>query len=528
MSTLRFGLNAKKIENKVQANVISDANDETLKNLLKEYERKITDMEREKNKDKTTSEQLMQVIQKLQEQKNTLAERLLMLKRSEILNSSFVNLTKGNRKNYKWEHLHYENVGILHVLTNKEEDKDKPTYDFEGKYALQSLKNMKQQNTILENKVQKLKEKVEEFEKERAELIDTIMKKDKLIAKKRTTVQQLKKKCAQFHIENDKLKQIVSFYQNQNHTGLQKLSVDTLSKIEKNLILLLDSIKLNKSLKTICKKLPQELGDNEHTKVFQEFLFKMGETDPITKAQGIDIEFDENFFELTPLNFSSSKKCRILDAMQNDPNIPLSVKCSIDPKVSYNCREQSQMSPQAVNFNSFQNYFSVYKKEKNMLEAEEMDSLDNKLAKLRGSYQKIIDMIKTDNYNEVLSKHEGSELKELDTNSLDFNSQEKAQFTSPRIPPNKLHPSYHSITKNLNEELSFSALMSVNASIENNENTNLMNLLNSTEYPKLEKPHSEIPPKSDPIKIEGEHIKLQPSNVENNTGQRYKFACLNL
>ncbi len=42
MSTLRFGLNAKKIENKVQANVISDANDETLKNLLKEYERKIT------------------------------------------------------------------------------------------------------------------------------------------------------------------------------------------------------------------------------------------------------------------------------------------------------------------------------------------------------------------------------------------------------------------------------------------------------------------------------------------------------
>ena len=41
MSTLRFGLNAKKIENKVQANISNNANDETLKNLINEYEKKI-------------------------------------------------------------------------------------------------------------------------------------------------------------------------------------------------------------------------------------------------------------------------------------------------------------------------------------------------------------------------------------------------------------------------------------------------------------------------------------------------------
>ena len=41
MSTLRFGLNAKKIENKIQANITNNANDETLKNLIKEYEKKI-------------------------------------------------------------------------------------------------------------------------------------------------------------------------------------------------------------------------------------------------------------------------------------------------------------------------------------------------------------------------------------------------------------------------------------------------------------------------------------------------------
>lgn len=42
MSTLRFGLNAKKIENQVRANIICDANDEMLRNLLREYEKKIS------------------------------------------------------------------------------------------------------------------------------------------------------------------------------------------------------------------------------------------------------------------------------------------------------------------------------------------------------------------------------------------------------------------------------------------------------------------------------------------------------
>ena len=41
ISTLRFGLNAKKIENQVHANIICDAGDEMLKNLLREYEKKI-------------------------------------------------------------------------------------------------------------------------------------------------------------------------------------------------------------------------------------------------------------------------------------------------------------------------------------------------------------------------------------------------------------------------------------------------------------------------------------------------------
>ena len=41
LSTLRFGLNAKKIENNVHQNVLVKSSDEKLKELIKEYEKKI-------------------------------------------------------------------------------------------------------------------------------------------------------------------------------------------------------------------------------------------------------------------------------------------------------------------------------------------------------------------------------------------------------------------------------------------------------------------------------------------------------
>ena len=41
MSTLRFGLNAIKIENNVHTNFVSAQNDEAMKNLVQEYEKKL-------------------------------------------------------------------------------------------------------------------------------------------------------------------------------------------------------------------------------------------------------------------------------------------------------------------------------------------------------------------------------------------------------------------------------------------------------------------------------------------------------
>ena len=41
LSTLRFGLSAKKIQNKIQKNFILSSNDEALKKLIREYEQKL-------------------------------------------------------------------------------------------------------------------------------------------------------------------------------------------------------------------------------------------------------------------------------------------------------------------------------------------------------------------------------------------------------------------------------------------------------------------------------------------------------
>ena len=46
MSTIRFGMNAKKIESKIQVNIHSHDDDEALKIIISDYEKKIHDYEK--------------------------------------------------------------------------------------------------------------------------------------------------------------------------------------------------------------------------------------------------------------------------------------------------------------------------------------------------------------------------------------------------------------------------------------------------------------------------------------------------
>ena len=72
LSTLRFGQSAKKIENKISVNVMSKTDEEGLKSLISDYERRLKDME----KDKHNTANLLKVIEDLQEQKRSLDDRL--------------------------------------------------------------------------------------------------------------------------------------------------------------------------------------------------------------------------------------------------------------------------------------------------------------------------------------------------------------------------------------------------------------------------------------------------------------------
>lgn len=56
LSTIRFGLNAKKIENKVRPNIRNNNDDEAIKIIIAEYEKRIRDLEKARNDDKENLE----------------------------------------------------------------------------------------------------------------------------------------------------------------------------------------------------------------------------------------------------------------------------------------------------------------------------------------------------------------------------------------------------------------------------------------------------------------------------------------
>lgn len=70
LSTLRFGINAKKIENNVKLNIYEEKNYDNLKKILGDYEIKIRQLEIEKLKDKSQNEAYQLAIKRLWEEKH--------------------------------------------------------------------------------------------------------------------------------------------------------------------------------------------------------------------------------------------------------------------------------------------------------------------------------------------------------------------------------------------------------------------------------------------------------------------------
>lgn len=76
LSTLRFGMNAKKIKNKVSANIVTQNNMESIQILIENYEKKIRDLESSRVNNTENTEKYITIINELEIQRAGLLERL--------------------------------------------------------------------------------------------------------------------------------------------------------------------------------------------------------------------------------------------------------------------------------------------------------------------------------------------------------------------------------------------------------------------------------------------------------------------
>jgi len=76
-------------------------------------------MEKEKSEDQSRSQNLLNIIEKLQEQKNLIEERLLLVKKTESFNEKTraKEVLKSQKlRNKIGDYIHFNHVGVLHVI----------------------------------------------------------------------------------------------------------------------------------------------------------------------------------------------------------------------------------------------------------------------------------------------------------------------------------------------------------------------------------------------------------------------------
>ena len=116
LSTIRFGMNAKKIENKVQANIVTNDEGEAFRILISDYERKLKDLENTRLEDHFRNQVLQKQVEDLQAQKSTLLERvnsLCKLQLGRMAERIPEDSISSFFKQAKERLIHFDKIGIL-------------------------------------------------------------------------------------------------------------------------------------------------------------------------------------------------------------------------------------------------------------------------------------------------------------------------------------------------------------------------------------------------------------------------------
>lgn len=161
MSTLRFGTNAKKIQNNVKANIITKNNEKAMKLLIENYEKKILDLKNTQQNDDSKFYQYKSIIEELRLQRMGLLERIKAANRDKVIN--IANAIPENELNQffkaaKKRNLYLDYPGILMIpdKLKKYDDMDlnEDTHNLNDSFAIKKKtlekkfnREMKETNT---------------------------------------------------------------------------------------------------------------------------------------------------------------------------------------------------------------------------------------------------------------------------------------------------------------------------------------------------------------------------------------------
>lgn len=160
LSTIRFGMSAKKIENVICANITEHDSGEAYQLMINEYETRLKEMEKLRGADKQKVEYMISIISELQKQKDLLNERLRKANEKRLLRNPVMKREK--KVKHKPEKREYHREGIGLVFTNAKTDyvneasSDVSIGLSKEVFALAALKNEKAKSEVLRKKIEVL------------------------------------------------------------------------------------------------------------------------------------------------------------------------------------------------------------------------------------------------------------------------------------------------------------------------------------------------------------------------------------
>lgn len=146
LSTLRFGTSAKKIENKITANITKDHDEEGLKAIISDYETKLKTFENDRDK----IDELKREKQELENDQLTLKQRLMKVNENMIMTSQ-PSTTSPNESNTDNAIIHWDGIGIIHTCTKVKNFIDNTKIHQGWKVAAVEIKRDKRFVRSLEN-----------------------------------------------------------------------------------------------------------------------------------------------------------------------------------------------------------------------------------------------------------------------------------------------------------------------------------------------------------------------------------------